>query len=53
MNLAITADEAILMPNDTPNAESTSLEAYDLEITTADELPTEAGGLDRLTGEID
>ncbi|WP_224270947.1 hypothetical protein [Haloprofundus salinisoli] len=53
MNFTITADEAILMPNDTPNAESTPAEAYIVEITTVDETRKEAGGFACLTGGID
>ncbi|WP_227356186.1 hypothetical protein [Haladaptatus salinisoli] len=49
-NFAIIADEVILMPKDTPNAESKLAEACDVEITTVDEIWKEAGGLACLAG---
>lgn len=53
MNFTIAADETILMPNDTPNAEARLAEEYDVETTSVDEIRTGAGGLACLTGRVD
>lgn len=53
MNFTIAADETILMPNDTPNAEARLAEEYSVETTSVDEIRTGAGGLACLTGRVD
>jgi N-dimethylarginine dimethylaminohydrolase len=53
MNFTIAADETILMPNDTPNAETKLAEQYDVETTSVDEIRKGAGGLACLTGRVD
>lgn len=53
MNFTITADDTILMPNDTPNAESKLAEQYDVETTSVGEIRKGAGGLACLTGRVD
>lgn len=53
MNFTIATDETILMPNDTPNAESKLGEQYDVETTTVNEIRKGAGGLACLTGRVD
>ena len=53
MNFTIAADETILMPNDTPNAEARLAEEYSVETTSVEEIRTGAGGLACLTGRID
>lgn len=52
MNFTIAADETILMPTDTPNAESKLGEQYDVETTSVTEIRKGAGGLACLTGRI-
>ena len=52
MDFTITVDEAIHMHNDTPNAESTPAEAYNVEIAIFDGIRKEADGLARLTGGV-
>jgi N-dimethylarginine dimethylaminohydrolase len=53
MNFTIAADGTILMPNDTPNAESKLRGQYDVETTSVDEIRKGAGGLACLTGRVD
>ena len=53
MNFTIAADETILMPNDTPNAEARLAEEYSVETTSVEEIRTGAGGLACLTGRVD
>ncbi|WP_122091183.1 hypothetical protein [Halalkalicoccus subterraneus] len=53
MNVTIAADETILMPNDTPNAETKLAEQYDVETTSVEEIRSGAGGLACLTGRVD
>ena len=53
MNFTIAADETILMPNDTPNAEARLAEQYSVETTSVEEIRTGAGGLACLTGRVD
>jgi N-dimethylarginine dimethylaminohydrolase len=53
MNVTIAADETILMPNDTPNAESKLREQYAVETTSVKEIRKGAGGLACLTGRVD
>lgn len=53
MNVTIAADETILMPTDTPNAETKLAEQYDVETTSVEEIRNGAGGLACLTGRVD
>ena len=53
MNFTITTDAAILMPNDTPNAESKLAETYNVEATTVDEIRNRTSGLACLTRRVD
>lgn len=53
LNVTITVDETILMPNDTPNAESNLAETYTVEATPVDEIRKGAGELACLTGRVD
>jgi N-dimethylarginine dimethylaminohydrolase len=52
MNFTIAADETILMPNDTPEAETKLAEAYNVETTSVEEIRKGAGGLACLTGRV-
>lgn len=53
LNVMITVDETILMPNDTSNAESNLVETYTVEATTVDEIRKATGELACLTGRVD
>lgn len=53
MNFTIAADETILMPNDTPNAEAKLAAQYDVETVSVNEIRKGAGGLACLTGRVD
>jgi N-dimethylarginine dimethylaminohydrolase len=53
MNFTIAADETILMPNDTPEAETKLAETYNVETVSVNEIRKGAGGLACLTGRVD
>jgi N-dimethylarginine dimethylaminohydrolase len=53
LNFTVAADETILMPNDTPNAESKLAAQYAVETTSVDAIRKDAGGLACLTGRVD
>lgn len=53
MNVTIAADDTILMPNDTPDAQAKFEAQYDVETTSVDAIRAGAGGLACLTGRVD
>lgn len=53
MNFTVAADDTIIMPDDTPNAEAKLVEKYNVATTSIEDVRAGAGGLACLTGRVD